>query len=741
MSIRSSEISHPNRNPKGEAKYLAKGQWWSSPLRIITIELPPSNIKDLDIEETVKHIADLGANVVIAFALSYLGGRAYYQSTIAQHHPDLGKRDILRETIEHGRKQGLKVLAYVNCTWGDSAVAKEHPDWAQRKSDGQLQQEFGGASTAMCPNSPYRDYLLEVVSELVSNYDVDGIFMDEPGFQSWCACRNCAAKLKKDLGLELLIKQNWSDPNWLKFIEWRYRSVTEFASNVQRTVKDIDPNKVCFLQFHFPISSFLSRRMPVFMYDILKIGWRHGSEYTGWYIPMIYGESLRELARFEDVLSVEDYRSLAQLPVWWLGASINYVKSVDENKPVFVLIESPYIPWNLVSLPEAELKVSIASVVANGAQPWFAMYGPGVANLKNWKAIGESFKKLGELEDYLEKRERIKFAALLFSERTVHLYGRNQVESRYLDHFHGFYKALSQSHVPFDVIHDDSIASPKALEGYKVLVLPNAACLSHTETSNIQRFVNNGGGLVATFRSSLFDEKGNQDSNLSLNDVLGIDYLGSITSSLFGYARIREQHEITERIGIKNLIPCVDEQLNVRPKGKARTLCTLLSASTSAFTTLGAETNLPTIVVSDYGKGRTVYFPGKPESIYLLYGWDIYKDLLERSVKWASKSEFPLTFENLPATVEVQAYHQPKNNLFIVHLVNYTSEMPRPINETLPVCNVNCSMRIPDGSRVGSVRLLISGEELPWNAKNEYVAFTVPRLNEHEIICISCDQD
>nr|MDO8132807.1 beta-galactosidase trimerization domain-containing protein [Candidatus Njordarchaeum guaymaensis] len=736
----SSRRFHPNRNLKGEAKYLADDQWWSNPLRIITIELPPSDIKDLDIEETVTKVADLGANVAVAFALSYVGARAYYQSTIAPHHPDLGRRDILRETIEHCRKQGLKVLAYVNCIWGDSAVAKEHPEWAQRKSDGQLQQEFGGASTAMCPNGPYKEYLQKVVLEIVSNYDVDGVFMDEPGFQSWCACENCAAKLKKDLGLELPTKQNWSDPNWLKFIEWRYKSVTEFASSVYRTIKGIDSKKMCFLQFHFPISSFLSRRMPVFMYDILKIGWRHGSEYAGWYIPMIYGENLRELMRHEDVLSVEDYRSLSQLPVWWLGASVRYAKSIDENKPVFVLIESPYIPWNLVSLPEAELKVSIASVVANGAQPWFAMYGPGVANLTNWKAIGESFNKLRELEEYLEKRETIKFAALLFSERTVHLYGRNQVESRCLDHFHGFYKALSQSHVPFDVIHDDNLASPKTLEGYKVLVLPNAACLSQADTLNIQRFVKNGGGVVATFRSSLFDDKGNQLSNLSLNEVLGVDYLGSITSSLFGYARIRGQHEITEQVGVENIIPCVDEQLNVKTKGKARSLCSILSASTSAFTTLGAETSLPTIVVSDYGKGRTVYFPGKPESIFLSYGWDIYRALLERSVKWTCKTELPLTFENLPNTVEVQAYYQPANSRFVVHLVNYTSEMPRPINETLPVCNVNCSMRIPTDSRIRSVKLLVSGKEPPWNTKNGYVTFTVPKIDEHEIICISWEQ-
>lgn len=717
---------------------MMEDQWWRSPLRLVTIELPPSNLKELSIKETVAKVADLGANVVVAFALSYLGGRAYFQSSVAPHHPDLGDRDILKEIVENCRAKGLKVIAYVNCTWGDSATAREHPDWAQRKVDGQMQQEFGGASTAMCVNSPYKDYLLRVVSEIVSNYDVDGVFMDEPGFQSWCACKNCSKKLKKDVAIDLPTKQNWTDPNWLKFIRWRYQCVTDFAKDVFQTVKRIDPRKICFPQFHFPISSFLSRRMPVFMHDILKIGWRHGSEYTGWYIPMMYGENLEQLSKVEDVISVEDYRSLAQLPVWWLGASVRYANSVDGSKPVFVLIESPYIPWNLMSLPEPELRISIAQVVASGGQPWFAMYGPGVANLNNWRAIGQSFNKLKEIEEYLQPEERVKFAALLFSEKSIPLYGRNQVESRCLDHFYGFYKVLSQSHIPFNVIQDEALAYPNNLEGYKVVVLPNSVCLSQPEVDTIAKFVKGGGGLVATFRSSLFDGEGQQRSNFGLSDVFGVDYLGSVTSTMFGYARLKGDHEITKPLGNNSIIPCVDENLNVKTKGKTRSICNLISPSASAFTTLGSELNVPVITVSEYGAGRAVYFPGKPDSVFLLYGLEAYKALLGRSVLWSSKAELPLICNNLPATVEVQAYHQKEKNRMVIHFVNCTSEAPRPINEVIPACDVECLVKVPDGKKVRDIKQLISGGKLSHNlAEKGYVGFTVPKIDEHEIICLS----
>lgn len=40
-----------------------------------------------------------------------------------------------------------------------------------------------------------------------------------------------------------------------------------------------------------------------------------------------------------------------------------------------------------------------------------------------------------------------------------------------------------------------------------MLLLPNAACLSEEHMEVIRRFVENGGGLVASFRTSLYDEK------------------------------------------------------------------------------------------------------------------------------------------------------------------------------------------------------------------------------------------
>ena len=45
------------------------------------------------------------------------------------------------------------------------------------------------------------------------------------------------------------------------------------------------------------------------------------------------------------------------------------------------------------------------------------------------------------------------------------------------------------------------------LQGVRVLVLPDVACLSDRAAEVVRRFVRAGGGLVATFETSLYDAR------------------------------------------------------------------------------------------------------------------------------------------------------------------------------------------------------------------------------------------
>ena len=68
----------------------------------------------------------------------YPGGTAFYQSQLAPHYPGLGDRDLLAEALEAAHRNGQKVIAYIASIWGGPEMFLGHPDWAQRKADGQV---------------------------------------------------------------------------------------------------------------------------------------------------------------------------------------------------------------------------------------------------------------------------------------------------------------------------------------------------------------------------------------------------------------------------------------------------------------------------------------------------------------------------------------------------------------------------------------------------------------------------
>ena len=71
-----------------------------------------------------------------------------------------------------------------------------------------------------------------------------------------------------------------------------------------------------------------------------------------------------------------------------------------------------------------------------------------------------------------------------------------EVTDRVLAHMFGFFETAIEEHLPLDIITDLEIEEDQ-LEGYKVLILPNAACLTARQCEVIRRFVQNGGGVVA----------------------------------------------------------------------------------------------------------------------------------------------------------------------------------------------------------------------------------------------------
>lgn len=111
------------------------------------------------------------------------GGSAYYQSSYEPWGPYAGDTypgfDPLAFVIEEAHKRGLEVHAWFNTfhigTNTPDRVTGKHPDWiCTNQSGAAMTKNF-----CISPGIPAaREYNLDVIMEIVNNYDIDGLHLD-----------------------------------------------------------------------------------------------------------------------------------------------------------------------------------------------------------------------------------------------------------------------------------------------------------------------------------------------------------------------------------------------------------------------------------------------------------------------------------------------------------------------------------------------------------------------------------
>ena len=89
------------------------------------------------------------------------------------------------------------------------------------------------------------------------------------------------------------------------------------------------------------------------------------------------------------------------------------------------------------------------------------------------------------------------------------------------------YHALVEARVPFDLVHE-AFLTPETLDRYALVVLANAAALSDAQCEALRAYVGRGGGLLATFESSRYDEHGRRRPDFGLGDLFGVRDAGGV---------------------------------------------------------------------------------------------------------------------------------------------------------------------------------------------------------------------
>jgi hypothetical protein len=707
--------------------------WWRQPLRAVTLEFPASDIATIDVAGIINECSRGDVNLINVFTTSYWpGGTTFYQSRIAPHYPGLGRRDLLAEAIESGHHNNQKVIAYVASIWGGKELYEAHPDWAQRKVDGSLTCWDEALTTvAMCPSSPYRNYLASVVTEISDNYAVDGFYFDEASYQSWCNCSYCQEKFKAEFGLSLPTRVQWDNFLFHQFLTWRYKQILTWHQDLYNLVKRKD--RCVFFQGAFPFAHLTPKLFQVSGLQLLDpYSNRFG---VSWYVPMAHGVDLSQSAHVCDLIHFELYRRSVKEPLWWIGTSLRYGQAIGQGKQVLSLVMMAQSPFDLYNLPEAEIRLTVAEIVANSGSPLFARYYPDRVDQDGWKIVYNCLCDIKGLEPYLLDRESIKYVAIVFSQSTLERFDHVSESVSHLGCLKGYSKALLQEHIPFDIITESDLSKHSA--DYKVLILPNASCLSSVSKKVIKRYIRKGGGVVASFEVGMYDEMGNRTTEDDFSGLFGFRYTNEplVWSGFDAYMCLNERHNLPIDFAPGRRIPTGGMQINVETTS-ATVVAEVLGGAAVHLAPISDEPGYSAILyVDSESAGRSVFFTMPIGNRFLEFGVEDHRKLIVAAVQWAARSEPPIRLKNAPQTLAVTAFRKRDGKKIIIHLVDsIRDELAQPISE-LPEYR-DITLQVDLDFVPSKVFRLNQNRELEWSLKDETLSISIPSLKTSSVVII-----
>jgi len=647
---------------------------------------------------------------------------AYYPSKFPlQHRAEfLGDRDLYGDLAKAAHDDGLVVVARMDSNRTAEDFFQAHPDWFARDQAGNPYRAADKYVT--CVNGPYYDeYLPAVLTEIIERSHPEG-FADN----SWsgltrdsiCYCANCTRKFRDYAGAALPARHNWSDPVYRRWIEWNYaRRIEVWDLNNRATKAAGGPDCLWFGMNSGAISS-QSRSFR----DCKAIFER---------AEMVF---LDHQAR-----SADGFEQNADT-----GKLVHGVLGWDKLAPEsMAMYENGRNSFRIASKPAPEARMWMIEGFAGGIQPWWHHIGAVNEDRRMYATAEPVMKWYAANERYLLNRRPLASVGVAWSQRNTDFYGNDRAADLTDAPYRGFVTALMRTRIPYVPVHIDSIAREAA--NLKVLVLPNIAAMSDDQCAAVRKFVADGGALVATGASSLYDQNGDARSDYGLADIYGAHFTGTAGAEKAWAA----QNQHTYLRLVPGLAPGGHPVLHgfddtaILPYGGSLTALGTDAGVTVPLTFIPPfpvlppetawmrtpKTDIPGLVL----RGRVAFLPADIDRRYAREPLPDYANLLANIVRWAAGGQIPLDVQG-PGVFDCSLYTQPGR--VIAHLVNLTVTGRMPIDELIPVGPLKFAVKLPEGVRGRGAKLLVSNRSAACAVSQGWARVEVPPVLDHEVLVI-----
>ncbi len=372
---------------------------------------------------------------------------------------------------------------------GPHTLAKEHPEWLQRKITGEpaifdTKAAFwirkGEEDAWVSPYAPdWRKLYMERIRQIAAT-GIDGIYVDIPywmthftGWEdSWASFDDyTVAAFRKQTGLDARkdVKiGDFSDPGFRKWIDFRIQTITDFLAEIRSTAVAVNPS-ISLIPEIYPGIEAESTRVGADVYQLYPQVDAISHEYE-------FGES-------------KDHTAAGRTPFDWFQyqTGIRSFRAFAGDKATWILNYS----WDgapHVKPRDAMLNLFMSELMA-GANLWDTE-GHVMSQSNDLATRTEVYHWVGAHQDIFSgHREPIGDVGVYFSDTTRNFYSKDFIAS-----YRGVILLLLQSHIQFRIVTPRTVSS---FDG-KVLVMPDVRVVSDAESKSVHQFYEQGGSIVMT---------------------------------------------------------------------------------------------------------------------------------------------------------------------------------------------------------------------------------------------------
>ncbi len=651
-------------------------QWWRNyPWRVIQTNMREVDVENLNAERFVNDLISFHCNAVM---VSFGGTMANYFSEVEDHYinPRVTKESDaeLSKLVELCHKAGIKVIARTDFSKMHKSVLEKHPDWAYREGD-KLEVLDSNGYVSTCQSGGFqKDFMDAVIKEIIQRFKVDGIYCNMGGFMvvdynvklhGPCQCDNCREAFKAQFGMELPKKD------------------VPFANMA-------DPAVQAYQKFKGMVTASQKRRVAALIKST-------NPDVAYCSVDYVRQETNSEIGR--------------GLPHWQYSAASNTraiigcgtdADNADVDMMGFGARETAVTP----AFQEYRLWQALSNF---GGLDYFIM-----GRLDN-KRDTSSYDRVRRIFGYAYRNESL-FANAKSAAKVLLVRDSYQIPN---PEERGWVRLLTELHIPFDETLTASLGN-KIKDGYSTILLPEKPRLSPDICEALAAFISEGGNVVASGKVS------------PSFTALGVQP-GKPVAAEGAYLELSEDDKAAmPGLSDRCAIP-LGKGYNCYTRTTAKELCRIMPPQRfgppEVCFCAEEPTGLYGLLVNDCGKGKAIYLPWNPGSLYYTEGYDIWFELVKAVLIDLAKVE-PVS-GNLSPMIEVTVGRSSGKTL--VHLVNGTGHFGTSFFD--PVM-IEAELELPWGRDSASIENLDVPGDVECVIKDGRLKIKVHRLGFHACLVI-----